>query len=914
MSDAFLSNESFLVVIFDVFKISAHSMAFALAAFVFIVSAFLAALSIAACVQRIRTRLLSWHPHPLTSMPPAQGHLCFVVPAHNEEKDIGKAVASLLSQNDVDFSVHVIADNCTDATAEQARMAGAEVWERFDDARRSKGYALEWALPRVLDWAKLHRTQACFIAIVDADASLSQSSTPLARVAFAHGKTILQSEYLLVPGAHLSARVASVGFAAMNVARGLGRRLLGLSDFLKGNGMWFRVDVIARHPWRAYSLAEDLEHSIHLLAQGERVELLEGSVILGEPARTSKGLADQRVRWEGGRLALVFAAFPAALKRVLRHPSLAHANVVLELATPPLALLTLLSTLLCFVPGTVGLISISGLALLFIHVVLAVPAARLPSSTYGALAFAPLYIAWKILLIPATWKKRRSKGWVRAARVIIASLLCTGAISTRAKASPSFSIPANDSPGKTANRSVFCVGYGPWIPNPDYAALAPTLVRWGGNTSSRFNLRAGNLWSAGKDYRYLNISGGSPDVARSFVKEVLKMGAEVQFSIPILGWVAKDGTSAGNPKTREPRTTSIPLEDSDVENWVRSFKAAASSQRRVYPLDNEPFLWHSTHGDVIFEKQEPSSFAKRWLHYARLVRRVDPQAVMTGPGLWGYGDLNNLPDFLDATIDKKDASGVPLLGIVNINAYPQNQELQDALVDITGRNEKTTEAGKVPKAQTERLRAETALNFSDEAYIDPSWVNKPLRLVARVREAIVKAGNRTQVPARMLPSIAITEYNWGAPQDPSGAVAQGALLLAFLREDLDHACSFTWPPPNSRAGFVFRALRDTFAPTNERDAPRVLQHPPPFKGSLWAEQNGTLFLYVATGAEPLNIPKDLFLRVKEVMRISETSATFVSYAAQSLLSTKDNRKKALGGVTLAPMGVYRLAFESKANK
>ena len=49
------------------------------------------------------------------------------------------------------FRIIVIADNCSDKTAELARQAGAEVWERSHQTRRTKGYAPPWAIDRLVE-------------------------------------------------------------------------------------------------------------------------------------------------------------------------------------------------------------------------------------------------------------------------------------------------------------------------------------------------------------------------------------------------------------------------------------------------------------------------------------------------------------------------------------------------------------------------------------------------------------------------------------------------------------------------------------------------------------------------------------------------------------------------------------------
>ena len=92
--------------------------------------------------------------------------LVFIVPAHDEEMLVQRAVRSLLAQDYPRelLTVAVIADNCTDRTAELAREAGAMVLERSSATDRGKGHAIKWALENL----PLERWAA--VVIVDADA------------------------------------------------------------------------------------------------------------------------------------------------------------------------------------------------------------------------------------------------------------------------------------------------------------------------------------------------------------------------------------------------------------------------------------------------------------------------------------------------------------------------------------------------------------------------------------------------------------------------------------------------------------------------------------------------------------------------------------------------------------------------
>jgi 1,2-diacylglycerol 3-beta-glucosyltransferase len=371
-------------------------------------AAYLATLSLGAVLQRSFGKI--------TNSTQAPGHIAIVVPAHNEEIDIASTVASLKEAADENTSIHVVADNCQDDTAGRAREAGAIVWERSHETLRSKGYALEWAIPQVMAWGDAQSRHVAFIAVVDADASLSKNSLPLVRKAFAMGAEVLQSEYLLNRGEHMRARIASIGFAAMNVVRGLGRLWWGGSDTLKGNGMWFRREILDKYPWRAYSLAEDFEYAIHLIRSGVRIRILPGSVVTGAPARSGKGLQEQRVRWEAGRLALVTQTLPGLARDFVTKPSLRKLDLFCEIVTPPLALTVTIYLLALVWEPTRYLLGLGGLTLLTFHVGVTIPLAKLPLRTFWDLMSVPFYVCWKVALLPLVWARRRSKTWVRAER------------------------------------------------------------------------------------------------------------------------------------------------------------------------------------------------------------------------------------------------------------------------------------------------------------------------------------------------------------------------------------------------------------------------------------------------------------------------------------------------------------------
>lgn len=353
------------------------------------------------------------------------GPLAFVIPAHNEEADIEHTLRDLCAAADAETSLHVIADNCTDRTAEIVRAFIAQasipivLWERQDATKKAKGYALEWAIPQIFAWSDQRQQSIAFLCVVDADATLSAGSIARAREGFAAGGTVLQSYYLFGDGIGLRAKVMQIAAGAFSV-RGLARSVLGLSDTLKGNGMWFRRSVIERCPWRAYSLAEDLEYTFTLVRNGHRVHVLPHSIVMGRLAATVQGERDQRLRWEGGRWAVVKAEVPKLLREWIAAPRWIVLDLAIELLIPPLGLLVAIelaiTVAMAFLSPPGLMVMGVGWTALAIYVVASVPIVGLPLRLLGALVYVPLYVAWKVVLLPATIVSSRSKRWVRTAR------------------------------------------------------------------------------------------------------------------------------------------------------------------------------------------------------------------------------------------------------------------------------------------------------------------------------------------------------------------------------------------------------------------------------------------------------------------------------------------------------------------
>jgi cellulose synthase/poly-beta-1,6-N-acetylglucosamine synthase-like glycosyltransferase len=344
--------------------------------------------------------------------------MAVIIPAHNEEAGIADTVGAVFAcayPHDR-VRVWVVADNCRDRTASRAEEAGAVAVVRDDPADPGKGQALDWLLrnrPEILHWAQC-------VAFLDADTVPDRGFLSAAAQSLMHeANDAVQGFYgVLNPGESWRTGLMAAALALAHHLRPAGREALGGTAGLKGNGMAFSSGLLRRTGWPAKGIVEDLEYSLDLLESGIRVVYNPQAVVLAEMASTSSQAASQRRRWEGGRFELALRRIPRIL---LDHasPWRARLDAVLDLATPPLAVLCLeLAGLWAVSPWAAPEASAlfpAALVILALVVASALIQRKQPLKVWLRLLAAPAYIAWKIWLY-AAMAVTRSAGWTRTAR------------------------------------------------------------------------------------------------------------------------------------------------------------------------------------------------------------------------------------------------------------------------------------------------------------------------------------------------------------------------------------------------------------------------------------------------------------------------------------------------------------------
>ncbi|HSS42499.1 MAG TPA: glycosyltransferase family 2 protein [Solirubrobacterales bacterium] len=346
--------------------------------------------------------------------------LVVLVPAHDEEDGIAATIESLAACEYPDASRRtvVVADNCSDRTAEVARAAGAEVWERRDPDLRGKGFAVAWALERLL----APPAEVDAVVFVDADCTVSANLLEAVDRHLAAGAEALQVDYLASnPEDSATSALRFAAFALADTVRFHGKERLGLSCGLVGTGMAFTAAALRDAPWTTTGLVEDGEYHMRLVLAGVRTEFVPEAWVTQAVPTTMAASSEQQARWEQGRLDLARAWAPRLIGAGLarRDPVRLHAG--LESLVPPQSVIAVggLAGLAVGVLGrqrrlrALALLTLGGQACFVLGGLRLV---RAPASVYRALLSAPLLIANKLALYAQLLRGRGPSGWVRTER------------------------------------------------------------------------------------------------------------------------------------------------------------------------------------------------------------------------------------------------------------------------------------------------------------------------------------------------------------------------------------------------------------------------------------------------------------------------------------------------------------------
>jgi 1,2-diacylglycerol 3-beta-glucosyltransferase len=341
-------------------------------------------------------------PDPPAIEPTSRRRFNVLVPAHNEQLHLPRLLASLAAQiypKDRQRTT-VVADNCTDGTAQACAGFDVDVLERIDTSHRAKGYAIGWALERI----QLERFDA--IVIVDADSLVNVDFLEQLNIQMERGDRVIQCyNGVANPAQSWFTRLMNVSRTIGNEIIHPAKRKLGLSSHLMGNGMCFDVAIVRAGGWTAFSVGEDWEYYARLLLSGGEVGYSQGARVYHQESVNLQQASSQRMRWSSGRFQVLREYGPALLLKGLRSRSLKCVDASLPLLFPNPSLgmnLTLvgatLSPLVWFWASSPMLAAWFAVlaALQLVMFLIGVTHTRDRAANALSLVLAPVFLLWKM--------------------------------------------------------------------------------------------------------------------------------------------------------------------------------------------------------------------------------------------------------------------------------------------------------------------------------------------------------------------------------------------------------------------------------------------------------------------------------------------------------------------------------------
>ncbi len=358
-------------------------------------------------------------PRRTPAIPAEPPRFLFLVPAHDEELLLARCLDSLrrLRYPRERVDTVVIADNCSDRTADIALGAGVRCLVRTAPNEPGKPRAISWALSvlPVRDYDAL--------VIVDADTEVDQdlaahlaASGPLAH------RVLQPYSGILNPSENALTRMAAVQAAADYDFAYVLKTRAGLNVPLSV-GMCIGSGVLAANGWTAHSLCEDWELYAVLTERGVRIEGVPDAKIRALEASTLREAASQRRRWTAGKLTVLGRhAGPLLRSRSIglaqKLDGLAALSVMGPVAHLGAVAVAVAAALLLRPPGAPLLVTALLLTLLRPVVYTLAAICSDPEPVRAALAFAylPVYAIWRAGITASALAMLGDKPWVRTQR------------------------------------------------------------------------------------------------------------------------------------------------------------------------------------------------------------------------------------------------------------------------------------------------------------------------------------------------------------------------------------------------------------------------------------------------------------------------------------------------------------------
>jgi len=372
-----------------------------------------------------------------------------------------------------------------------------------------------------------------------------------------------------------------------------------------------------------------------------------------------------------------------------------------------------------------------------------------------------------------------------------------------------------------------------------------TVVRWGGNATSRYNWKLFTYNSANdyyyEDFNYSEIGDGD---SSKFITDVKSAGSHPLMTMVMLPWVANTAengsnghwsfsvskygaqcsvdpynTDAGNglktdcstTLTANPKDANVPLLDQPGTNdpqgsvyrnqWSAALATAFGTAPHFYDMDNEIDIWGGTHRDVHPSPTAYNEMRDTFITEARNLKGWDPKAIRFGPVsccwwfYWNGADGNDkgahagvdlLPWWLNEVYWSDKVANTRSLDVLDVHAYPDSPDTSTWT-----------------QAQKQALTARIYRDYWDPTYVSESGsINQPWATFIQPNKTIPFRIPRMRAMANMIyPGTPVSFTEWSASfageSDFSTALGDADAYAIMGRERLGLASRWVAPAPGN---------------------------------------------------------------------------------------------------------------------
>lgn len=345
-----------------------------------------------------------------------------VIPAHNEVNVIGATVNRLLAIDYPShlFSINILADHCSDNTAETARLAGACVYERNEGPRSGKGAALSWLFQKILQ-----EDRCDAVVIFDADTRVDPGFLRVMDWRLAQGDQVIQGQHIICnPEQGWYPALTWAMFLIDNRFQNLGRSNLGWSAKNMGDSICFRVDILRKLGW-GEGLTEDYHLRLRLLLKGVRIVYEPAAKGYGEAPLTWARARVQRARWLRGTHDTSQQYLKRLIVEGMKRRNLAMLDGALQASFPSYSTLSFLGLIVLAIEIPIDYYSESIIlwpqtgawaaivVTLFAYPLVGLALERAPIRAYIAILLGPYFIVWRTWLALISRFGKKQITWIR---------------------------------------------------------------------------------------------------------------------------------------------------------------------------------------------------------------------------------------------------------------------------------------------------------------------------------------------------------------------------------------------------------------------------------------------------------------------------------------------------------------------